>query len=74
MKQGSSEDATPSQNIVDHMYIDATRHCFDAYKAMLDIGVCPEQARTRAATKYVDRVVLVWYTYGVCTGVQSTMQ
>ena len=28
------------------MYIDATRHCFDAYKAMLNIGVCPEQART----------------------------
>ena len=46
VKQGSSEDATPSQNIVDHMYIDATRHCFDAYKAMLDIGVCPEQARS----------------------------
>ena len=46
VKQGSSEDATPSQNIVDHMYIDATRHCLDAYKAMLDIGVCPEQART----------------------------
>ena len=46
VKQGSSEDATPSQNVVDHMYIDATRHCLDAYKAMLDIGVCPEQART----------------------------
>lgn len=46
IKQGSSEDATPSQNVVDHMYIDATRHCLDAYKAMLDIGVCPEQART----------------------------
>jgi len=46
IKQGSSEDATPSQNVVDHMYIDATRHCFDAYKAMLNIGVCPEQART----------------------------
>ena len=46
VKQGSSEDATPSQNIVDHMYIDATRHCLDAYKAMLSIGVCPEQART----------------------------
>jgi len=46
VKQGSSEDATPSQNIVDHMYIDATRHCLDAYKAMLNIGVCPEQART----------------------------
>jgi thymidylate synthase (FAD) len=45
IKQGSSEDATPSQNVVDHMYIDATRHCLDAYKAMLDIGVCPEQAR-----------------------------
>ena len=46
VKQGSSEDATPSQNVVDHMYIDATRHCLDAYKAMLNIGVCPEQART----------------------------
>ena len=46
VKQGSSEDATPSQNVVDHMYIDATRHCLDAYKAMLNTGVCPEQART----------------------------
>ena len=46
VKQGSSEDATPSQNVVDHMHIDATRHCLDAYKAMLNIGVCPEQART----------------------------
>jgi thymidylate synthase (FAD) len=28
------------------MYIDASRHCLDAYKAMLEMGVCAEQARS----------------------------
>jgi thymidylate synthase (FAD) len=27
------------------MFADAERHCADAYKAMIDTGVCAEQAR-----------------------------
>ena len=46
VKQGSSHEEVQSQTIIDHMYIDASRHCLDAYKAMLEMGVCAEQARS----------------------------
>jgi len=44
-KQGSSDDAMPSQRLLNHMYEDACRHGVDAYKQMISMGVCPEQAR-----------------------------
>lgn len=44
-KQGSSEEEVPSQSLIRHMYDDACRHSVDAYKQMVKLGVCPEQAR-----------------------------
>jgi len=44
-KQGSLEQGVASQGIVDYMYKDAVRHATDAYKGMIKLGVCPEQAR-----------------------------
>ena len=45
VKQGSLRKKASSQNVINHMFSDAERHCADAYKAMLDMGVCAEQAR-----------------------------
>jgi thymidylate synthase (FAD) len=44
-KQGSSEELVTSPSIINHIYGDAIRHTTDAYKALLDQGVCEEQAR-----------------------------
>ena len=44
-KQGSSEEEVPSQSVVRYIYDDACRHSVDAYKQMVKLGVCPEQAR-----------------------------
>ncbi len=44
-KQGSKMTEVKSNGVVSHMYRDATRHALDAYKRMIDLGVCPEQAR-----------------------------
>ena len=45
VKQGSLRKKVASQTVMDHMFSDAERHCADAYKAMLESGVCAEQAR-----------------------------
>ena len=45
IKQGSLRERVSSQSVMDHMFADAERHCADAYKAMIDSGVCAEQAR-----------------------------
>ena len=45
VKQGSSPVEVKSQSLVDYIFSDAERHCADAYKAMLKMGVCAEQAR-----------------------------
>lgn len=44
-KQGSLDEAVASQSVVNYMYEDAVRHAVDAYKRMIELGVCPEQAR-----------------------------
>jgi|TARA_R100001460_G_scaffold26408_2_gene53372 thymidylate synthase (FAD) len=45
VKQGSSRQSVASPSVVNHMFQDAQRHCEDSYKAMIDSGVCAEQAR-----------------------------
>ena len=45
VKQGSSPVEVKSQSLVNYIFSDAERHCADAYKAMLKMGVCAEQAR-----------------------------
>ncbi len=45
VKQGSSREAVASPSVVTHMFEDAQRHCEDSYKAMIESGVCAEQAR-----------------------------
>lgn len=44
-KQGSLETQVDKNDTVSYIYSDAVRHAYDAYKAMLDNNVCPEQAR-----------------------------
>ncbi len=44
-KQGSSEELASSQKIIGHIYNDASRHALDAYKELIRLQVCPEQAR-----------------------------
>lgn len=44
-KQGSMDEAVEKNSIVSNVYQDTVRHCEDAYKLMIDSGVCPEQAR-----------------------------
>lgn len=44
-KQGSTKESVTSPSLVKHVYEDSVRHAECAYAKLLDLGVCPEQAR-----------------------------
>ena len=44
-KQGSTDQSVTSPSVVNHVYEDSVRHAECAYAKLLELGVCPEQAR-----------------------------
>ena len=59
-KQGSSDELISSQFAVGYIYTDASRHALDAYKEMIRLGVCPEQARAVLPLSFLTE----WYWTG----------
>ena len=67
-KQGSSEET------IKYDISSVHKSCKETYEDMLKDGIAPEMARMVLPQSMYDRMVLEWYTNGICSCMQPTMQ